>query len=110
LEYFATAGRLLAAQPGVDPSHGLALGYSRGSEAALQVAQYFPDVFHGAVLYAPNSVAWPSFPDRHGDAWTLDGKPVPLAPIPVDHVSGPVYAFAGAQDHVWSSVASADAI
>jgi hypothetical protein len=42
LEYFEAAGRILAAQTGTDPAHVLALGYSRGSEAALLAADYFP--------------------------------------------------------------------
>ena len=42
LEYFETAGKILASQPQVDPAHVLAMGYSRGSEAALLLADDFP--------------------------------------------------------------------
>jgi enterochelin esterase-like enzyme len=38
----------------------LALGYSLGSEAALLAADYFPQVFHGAIVYSPSSFASPA--------------------------------------------------
>ncbi|MFF0067172.1 hypothetical protein ACFYRC_37890 [Streptomyces sp. NPDC005279] len=41
---------MLAKQPGVDPHHILAMGYSRGSEAALLLANDYPDLIHGAVV------------------------------------------------------------
>jgi dienelactone hydrolase len=104
LEYFEQAGRDLAAVPGVDPAHVLIDGASRGSEAALQAAQYFPDVFHGAIVVSPSSVTNRSFPDGTTTAWTLHGTPLGInVPIPVDHISGPVLAFAGDDDVVWPS-------
>jgi dienelactone hydrolase len=102
LEYFATAGRLLAAQPQSDPAHVLTLGISRGSEAALSLAQNYPDLFHGALLYAPSAQVNPGFPNG-GTAWTLGGQPLPQGTIPVDRVSGPVLAVAGGADAIWSS-------
>jgi dienelactone hydrolase len=103
LEYFAAAARLLAEQPGVDPGHILAMGDSRGSEAALLLADEFPSLIHGAVLYAPSAVVNSAFPVGAGPAWTLAGRPVPLGPIPVAHISGPVMAIAGVDDMLWPS-------
>jgi len=111
LDYFADAARLLARQPEVDPRHVLALGASRGAEAALLLAQNFPDLIHGAILYAPTAQVNPSFPDGVSIAWTLHG--VALAAgmsIPVDHISGPVLPIAGADDAVWNSPQSATQI
>jgi enterochelin esterase-like enzyme len=63
-----TSGRILAAQPGADAGHSL------GSEAALLAADYFPQVFHGAIVYSPSSFADPSQNDPGQPGWTLDGK------------------------------------
>lgn len=76
LEYFATAAKILAAQPAVDPAHVVALGASRGAEASLLIAQTFPDLIHGAVLYAPTSKVAPGFPDYLANSWTLHGRPL----------------------------------
>lgn len=112
LEYFATAARLLAAQPGVDPAHVIALSASRGTEAALLLAQNFPSLVHGAVLYAPSARVNGAFPVYvDGDAWTLGGRSLDSDElIPVDHVSGPVLAIAGDDDQVWPSATSATLI
>lgn len=111
LEYFATAARILAAQPGVDPAHILAMGYSRGSEAALLLADKFPTLIHGAVLYASNATIGLGYPDPSLPAWTLNGKPfAPHTTIPVANVSGPVLALGGGDDTVWPSWAWAPQI
>jgi dienelactone hydrolase len=102
LEYFASAARLLAAQPGVDPAHVLALGYSRGSEAALLLADSYPDLFHGAVVYSPSAQANPGYPDPRFAAWTRNGQAVPFGPIALDHIDGPVLAIGGADDQIWT--------
>lgn len=105
LEYFASAARWLARQPGVDPAHVVAAGGSRGTEAALLLSQNFPNLVHGAVLYAPSAKINGSFPDNQGAPWTLHGRPLPVGnePIPVDHISGPVLAIAGTGDLLWES-------
>ena len=103
LEYFATAARLLAAQPGVDPAHVLAIGYSRGSEAALLLADRYPDLIHGAVVFAPSAVVNGGYPNGQGAAWTQGGRPVPRGTIALDRVNGPLLALAGEQDAVWQS-------
>ena len=108
LDYFADAARLLAEQPGVNPRRVLALGASRGAEAALLLAQNFPTLIHGAILYGPTTRVNPSFPDGVSIAWTLHGVALAAGlPIPVDRVSGPVLAIAGADDAVWNSPESA---
>ncbi|MGW4562317.1 acyl-CoA thioesterase/BAAT N-terminal domain-containing protein [Streptomyces sp. NPDC004561] len=101
LEYFATAARLLAAQPGVDAAHVIAMGYSRGSEPALLLAQDYPDLIHGVVVYSPSSNVNPGNPG--GDAWTKEGHPILQSNIPLDHLSGPLLAIAGSDDSLWPS-------
>lgn len=101
IEYFARAARLLAAQPGADPAHLIVQGYSRGSEAALLVAQLYPGVVHGVIDYAPSATANGGFPN--GPAWTNGGQQIPLAPLAVDHINGPVLAIAGSADALWGS-------
>ena len=80
LEYFAAAGRILAAAPGVDPAHVVVMGYSRGSEAALLLADDFPALFHGAIVYSPSSDVNPAQTDSSEPAWTIQGKPVCAGP------------------------------
>lgn len=53
LEYFASAARWLARQPGVDPAHLVVMGTSYGTEAASLVADHFPELVAGTVLFAP---------------------------------------------------------
>lgn len=114
LEYFVTAGRILASQPGADPAHVLVMGYSRGSEAALLLADDFPRLFHGAIVYSPSYYVNPSevgdFFDDAQPAWTLGGQPVAPGPIPMDQISGPVLAIAGDSDAIWDSEGSASRI
>ena len=110
LEYFVTAAQILASQPGVDPAHLLVMGYSRGSEAALLLADTFPRLFHGAIVYAPTSFINPAEDNSAEAAWTLGGKPVEPDPIPLNAVSGPVLAIAGGSDALWNSEASANEI
>lgn len=107
LEYFKTAGEILARSPGVDPAHVLVMGYSRGSEAALLLADSFPDLFHGAVVYSPSALVNPAQNDSAGYAWLLGGQPVPQQPISIDHISGPVLAIAGQADALWNSAPAA---
>lgn len=105
LEYFAGAARLLQEETGAT---GIAvIGYSRGSEAALLLAQNEPELVEGTVLYAPNDRVRQAFPPP-GIAWTLGGEAVYPRPIPVDQVVGQVLAVAGGRDEVWDSAAQAD--
>ncbi len=111
MEYFTTAGNILARQPGVDPNHLLVMGYSMGSEAALLLANNFPELFHGAIVYSPSAAADPAPSDSSQAAWTLGGRQVEPGPISVGHISGPVLAIAGEADILsGGSAQSADAI
>jgi dienelactone hydrolase len=110
LEYFETAGKILASQPQVDPAHVLVMGYSRGSEAALLLADDFPTLFHGAVVYSPSSEVNAAGDDGSRDAWSLGPRGIDPGPIDVSHISGPVLAFAGDMDMLWGSASSASAI
>jgi dienelactone hydrolase len=115
LEYFTVAGQILARQPGTDQAHILVMGYSRGTEAALLLADNFPQLFHGAIVYSPSSEANPAQTGGQFDytepAWMLHGQGVvPGPPIPVSDITGPVLAFAGNDDAIWGSGPSADQI
>lgn len=57
LEYFATALRLLATQPGVDPGKLVVWGTSRGSEAALLTAATYPDLVDAVIADSPRTKA-----------------------------------------------------
>jgi dienelactone hydrolase len=93
LEYFARAVRVLRRVPGVDPRRIAVLGDSRGGEAALLLAATFPHLIHGAIGLVPNSSVYPS-PAANLPAWTLHGRPVPVGPIPVERIDGPVLTSA----------------
>ena len=110
LEYFLKALTWIRQQPGVDSSHVLAYGISRGSEAALLLGANFPGLVNGVVALVPSDAATSS-------AWTLAGKPVPFTsevnqPHPTDNpaavfhvaqVKGPLFMVCGGADRVWSS-------
>ncbi|MDG4832352.1 acyl-CoA thioesterase/bile acid-CoA:amino acid N-acyltransferase family protein [Solwaraspora sp. WMMD1047] len=110
LEYFADAARLLSSHASATSGPVAVCGYSRGSEAALLLAQHHPDLIRGAVLYAPSDTVRAGFPDATGAAWTSGGRDLPSTGIPVDNVVGPVLAIAGGKDRVWPSAAQAQAI
>jgi pimeloyl-ACP methyl ester carboxylesterase len=98
LEYFVAAAELLA--PHSDGEVAV-LSYSRGTEAALLLAQQRPDLVRAVVAYAPNSRVYPGYPDSGAPAWTYRGRPVPTGRIPVDRIDGPVLAIAGEDDLLW---------
>ncbi|MFI5693273.1 acyl-CoA thioesterase/BAAT N-terminal domain-containing protein [Kribbella sp. NPDC051586] len=110
VEYFATAARWLDQQPGVDSAHVVVMSASFGTEAALLVADHFPSLVQGAVLFAPGASGMPSFPHPGAAAWTYQGRPVGLDPIPVDGIDGPVLAVAGSADAAWASQQAAELI
>jgi dienelactone hydrolase len=84
IDYFATAVRWLARQPGIDPSRIWALSGSRGSEAEFLLAAHWPGLLHGLVAEAPSSIGYGPVRGqcmpRSPVAWTVHGKPVPHAP------------------------------
>jgi dienelactone hydrolase len=124
LEYFVKALRWLRDQPHVDPNRVIALGVSRGSEAALLLGVQYPDLVNGVVAAVPANVALCSSPGCSGPAWTLDRKPVPYtrqfdephptddpdAVIPVERIRGPIFLDCAGMDTVWDSCAYATAI
>lgn len=124
MEYFTKAITWLGQQPGVDPAQIWVSGVSRGTEAALLLAEHFPDLVHGVIAVSPSSQVFCGYPDSSKPSWTLGGVPVPcnsgfsrtgplLDPataIPVDHVGGPVLLQCGEVDKVWASCAYGQAI
>jgi dienelactone hydrolase len=131
LEYFVTALRWLAKQPGVDANHLVVDGISRGSEAALLLGADLPQLVHAVIALVPDDVALcgivPVTSGRSpcaGPAWTLDGVPIPYttqfgtpypkdqpdAVIQVERIDGPVLLNCGSDDLVWPSCSFAAAI
>jgi dienelactone hydrolase len=102
MEYFATAAGLLAKEPSLDSRQVVTWGYSRGTEPAVLLAEFYPELVRGVILYAPTQRVNVGFPDL-GTAWTRGNQPVPGGPLPVAHVAGPVLAIAGGADKVWLS-------
>jgi dienelactone hydrolase len=117
LEYFATALRWLARQPGVDPDRMIVGGVSRGSEAALLLGVTYPDLVHAVIATSPSSTVFSGLPDVTRPAWTLHGVPIPFATstfsyqnavppaavIPVERIRGPIFLVCGELDELWPS-------
>ena len=118
LEYFATALRWLATQPGVDPARITVVGGSRGSEAAALLGVHYPKLVRSVALLSPSSIVNTALPDLSKPAWTFHGRPLPHvgeaefgntnplesgAVIPVEKVRGPVFLLYGDQDQLWPS-------
>jgi acetyl esterase/lipase len=90
LETFREGLRWLAAQPSVDSQRIGIVGISKGAEAALLTASYFPEGVRAVAAFVPTSVVWEGADararfggDAHFDApgrssWSLRGKPVPF--------------------------------
>jgi dienelactone hydrolase len=82
LEYLTNALSWLRTHERVDAARIGAIGYSRGSEAALLMATLRPDV-RVVVAVAPSCVVWPG-PGAAGyfhSAWALNGKEIPYVPV-----------------------------
>lgn len=117
LEYFAGAARWLGRQPGADAQRLTVWGVSRGSEAALLLAAYFPGLVQAVIAGSPSSVIHGAVGLTHpvpptDPAWTLHGKPLPIATrtvtspgaiIPVQKIKGPVLLLVGGEDQLWPS-------
>ena len=100
-EYFEKALRWLGSRPGVDPKRVVVLGVSRGAEAALLLGGTYPDLAHGVVACTTDSQVLGAV--GGGPAWTLGGNPIPLGPIPVERIVGPVLVSGGGKDEVVDS-------
>ncbi|MEU9608116.1 acyl-CoA thioesterase/bile acid-CoA:amino acid N-acyltransferase family protein [Streptomyces sp. NPDC048057] len=110
LEYFADAARLLHREAGAGAQRPSVIGNSRGSEAAQLLAHHHPDLVRDVVLYAPSRDTNPGIPDPKVPAWTKDGEPIELKPIPLDRVRGTVLAIGGGKDGLWPAGPSTTAI
>lgn len=124
LEYFATALKWLARQPGVDPKRLIIDGASRGGEGALLLGATYPNLVHGVIARVPSDVVLCDSPGCTTSAWSLHGKPVPFtkdfnnphptdeprAIIPVERIDGPVLLNCGGFDQVWNSCGYAKAV
>jgi len=126
LEYFQKALKLLAAQPGVDPTKMYVWGISRGSEAALLLGVHYPDLVHGVVAGVPSAMVFGDHSNTGQSAWTLQGTAMPFVPgadfattnlskypdtaIPVEKIKGPIFTSCGGADTVWPSCTYASAI
>lgn len=97
LEYFERALRWLAAQPGVDSRRLVVAGASRGGEAALLLGTLYTDLVHGVVACTSSATVLSAYPGP-GNAWTYGGKPIPIGPIAVERIEGPVLATGGGLD------------
>ena len=81
LEYFDKAVGWLKARPEVDPKGIGAIGWSRGSEAALLLGSRNPDV-HAVVAVAPSGIVWAGINYNTGtnkSAWSVGAAPLPFA-------------------------------
>lgn len=90
LESFRDALRWLVAQPSVDAQHIGIVGVSKGAEAALLIASYFPESLRVVAAIVPSSVVWegidararfgtdPQFDAPGRSSWSLGGKPLPF--------------------------------
>jgi dienelactone hydrolase len=102
LEYFERALQWLGGQQGVDPPKVVAMGVSRGGEAALIIGSVYPRYVHGVIGVVPSSVVNHAFggPDP---AWTLGGQSLPFVRIPVEQINGPVFVVGAGLDAIWPS-------
>jgi dienelactone hydrolase len=74
------------------------------------VGPAFEHPFFIPTLTAPSRATVIPAPAANLRAWTLGGKPVPLEPIPVERIDGPVLTAGAGDDHVWGSPVSVHAI
>ncbi len=81
IETFTTAAAWLHASNEVGAQRVVALGDSRGSEAAVLAAAH-SDQINGLALFVPSSLVWGptgAAPPSGASAWTWAGKPLPFA-------------------------------
>ncbi len=129
LESFISAVAWLKAGVSTLLEHVIAVGYSRGLEAALLTAAYDQDV-NGVAVFSPSSVVWGAMgsTDPKGPSgWSYQGKLLPflipspragaaafaepladrtkagVAAIPVARIAGPVFLAASDADAIWPS-------
>jgi dienelactone hydrolase len=103
LEYFQHALQWLATQPEVDPQRVVIIGVSRGGEGALLIGSVYPQLVHAVAAYVPSESVHPAPVTGNVPAWMLAGAPVPLGPMAVEKIAGPVFAVGALDDHLWGS-------
>ncbi len=110
IEYFARATVWLRDQPLNKKRAIVVIASSRGTEAALLLASYFPATVDAVVAGAPTSFVYPAGVGG-GAAWTIHGVPVPLGQaIPFPAFAVPLLLVDGGEDAVWDSAEFAQAI
>jgi dienelactone hydrolase len=103
LEYFRRALEWLRARPDVHGRRVVVMGTSYGGEAVLLIGATYPALVRGVVALVPNDwVDWAPAVGRY-PAWTLHGSGLPVGPIPVQRIRGPIFAVGGGHDRLWPS-------
>ncbi|MFA6409057.1 MAG: alpha/beta fold hydrolase [Gammaproteobacteria bacterium] len=82
LEYFLNAIRWLKNQLCVKSKQVHLYGISRGGELAILLASIFPEEITSVVAVVPSCVTYGGVPHVKKPAWTLNKKPLPIAPSP----------------------------
>lgn len=117
IEYFAAALHWLASRPQVDPHRLFLYGVSRGTEAALLTASYFPSLVSGVVAMVPSDSVLCGAPACATSGWTYQGRALPFtrqvsnprptdvpgALIPVGRITGRVLLVCAGHDQHWAS-------
>lgn len=87
LELFAEAARRFRSRVGAVPGPLMAVGFSKGAEALLALAEREP-VFDRVAAISPSSHVWESVrPSADGVArscWSWKGRPLPFTPLAID--------------------------
>jgi dienelactone hydrolase len=86
LEYFLNAIQWLKRQPQVHSSKVHLYGASRGGELVLLLGSIFPSEISSIIAISPFCVTNGGVPDANMPAWTLKGKPLPIAPYPEEEL------------------------
>jgi dienelactone hydrolase len=114
IEYFARGVGWLARQPHVDPRRMTVEGISYGSEAALLLGAYYPNLVNAVVAAVPSNLASECYGgscNGTDPAWTYRGRGIrPFSHIPVERIRGPIFAICGTRDLIWPSCPQAQAI
>jgi dienelactone hydrolase len=86
-------------------------GASRGAEAILLLASYFPRLAAAVIASSPTAVINGAVSVVAGPAWTFGGQPLaPVGNIPVTRLRVPLLMGDGGQDAAWDAAAAASTI
>ncbi len=86
LEYFQKSIDWVLNQPGVDKSGVAVMGVSKGGEAALLLASYFPEKVKAVIGIVPSSNIFQGLEEfkpsnKEVSSWSYKGKDIPYAPL-----------------------------